>query len=206
MRNDFYPSGTVRALLPTNLVTSQTRDVLTRRLEQTARTNHPIFDDETFGMVEAVCDCLLPQDDKKEKIPLVLLLEEDLGTSKGKGWRYAALPAGNEAIMQGLKGIGEEAQTRYGKSFQRLSKTERVAVLTGIQTATAKASTWKALPAGLFFTELLALLTQLYYSHPFGKEEIGDASFADAKGWTQIGLNEWEGQEPRPFNASAQKR
>lgn len=197
MRNDFYPSGTVRALLQTDLVTPQTRDVLTKRLERTTRISNPIFDDETFALLEAVSDCLLPQNERDEKIPLAALLEENLQGGKGKGWRYAALPPDREAVVQGLKGIEEEAQSGYGRPFQQLSTGDRQSILTDVQTARAKAPSWKELPAGLFFTELLALLTQLYYSHPLGKEEIGDASFADAKGWTHIGLNSLERQEPK---------
>jgi hypothetical protein len=109
------------------------------------------------------------------------------------------MPSDYKAIIQGIKGIENEAQKRYGQLYQNLTATQQQTILTGIQINKVDASIWQNLPADLFFTELLALLTQLYYSHPLAKEEIGEVAFADAKGWEHIGLNDLEAHEPEPL-------
>ncbi|MEJ7685398.1 MAG: hypothetical protein WKG06_47665 [Segetibacter sp.] len=60
MRNDTYPQGTVSALLNTDLVTSETRNVLKERLERKEIIRPSFFDNETFITLRAVCKRLIP--------------------------------------------------------------------------------------------------------------------------------------------------
>ena len=196
MRNDFYPAGTVKALLHSGFVTPQTKAVLEERLQKKERAAPPFFDEENFAVLEAVCDCLLPQNEWTPKIPLAMLLEEELATGKGKGWRYHNMPPMKTAMVQGLKGIEEETQQVYKKSFVQLAVPGQEKILAAVQKGKTVTDAWEHLPSPLFFTELLAMVTELYYCHPLAKEEIGDVSFADAKGWDHIGLNETDGREP----------
>jgi hypothetical protein len=69
--------------------------------------------------------------------------------------------------------------------------------LLAVQRNGAPGQTWKIVPAGRFFEELLAELTECYYSDPSAQEEIGYVGFADAHGWQALGLNELEAHEPR---------
>ncbi len=84
----------------------------------------------------------------------------------------------------------------YNEKFIDLTEAGQDEVLVKVQSGNAAGKTWKQMPSRLFFEELLTLLTELYYSHPLAKEEIGEVAFADGKGWQNIGLNEHEAHEP----------
>ena len=90
------------------------------------------------------------------------------------------------------------AQMAFAKTFCDLDDAETDQILLTIQTGNAQGNEWDEIPSNLFFEELLASLVELYYSHPLAKEEIGDISFADAKGWKNIGLDQIE--KPNPNN------
>lgn len=203
MRNDHYPPGTVRALLKTDFVSPKTKEVLEKRLAIQSRPVPSFFDEESFHLLEAVCHSLFPQDFREEKIPLAVLLENSLLTGKGKGWRYDALPPMKETIVSGLKGLDEEAKAVVQKPFIALDRNTMDQLLKAIQAGRTVADIWKTLPPDLFFTELLAMLTEIYYGHPLAKEEIGDVSFADGGGWQAIGLNRLEQREPLPYNETS---
>lgn len=153
-----------------------------------ARGDQRFFSDELFALLEAVGDCLLPQDHRNEKIPLAILFERSMLMDKGKGWRYDVLPPMKEAISKGLKGVEEEALLHFQRSFTQLSRAQQEEVLRSVQQGSAGAAVWREVAPALFFEELLAQFTELYYSHPIAKNEIGEIAFADALGWTDVGL------------------
>ncbi len=203
MRNDFYPAGAVTSLLNSAEVTPQTKAVLIERLHKQQRISTTFFNDDTFALLEDVSDVLFPQGDKEQTIPLAILFEDALVSGAGKGWRYNNMPPMKAAIINGLKGIEEEGKQMYQLPFAQLSLQQKVTVLTAVQTNGVRSSAWQSLSASLFFEELLAMLTEIYYSHPIAKDQIGDASFADARGWTQLGLNHLEDREPQPLKPAA---
>lgn len=71
-------------------------------------------------------------------------------------------------------------------------------MLLAVQRGEAAGETWRSLPPGRFFEELLAEATEVYVAHPLAQEAIGYADMADAPGWTRIGLDERETREPAP--------
>ncbi len=200
MRNDTYPHGTVSALLDTDLVTFETRQVLKERLEREETIEPSFFNNETFITLRAVCNRLIPQPNSRKAVDVAGCLDSILEEGKGNGWRYNEMPTDNEAFTKGLYGIDETAELMFGEAFQQLDITKQDQVLSSIQNNTADGKTWATIPANLFFEELLAQLTEIYYSHPYAKEEIGEVAMADAKGWQKIGLNELEAHEPKALN------
>ncbi len=196
MKNDHYPSGSVRALLQTDLIKPNTHAVLKDRLEKEKIITPVFFDNKNFEILTSVCMRLIPQHDRAEVIDLPGLLDEQLSAGTGKGWRFNQMP--NDKIMysEGLSGIDETSELMYRKEFSLLAEADQDAVLSKVQLGNATGKTWKQMPSRLFFEELLTLLTELYYSHPLAKEEIGEVAFADGKGWQNIGLNEHEAHEP----------
>lgn len=200
MRNDQYPSGTVRSLLQTDFVTPPTRRVLQERLEQEAVMTPRFFDLYSFVTLGAVCARLIPQPKREKPVDLAGLLDEQLATSSGNGWRYDEMPPDNQAFRNGLVGVEQTAKAMFGKPFQLLNAMEQNKVLRAIQAGEASGATWQIIPARLFFEELLAVLVELYYSHPLAQEEIGEVAMADAKGWRTIGLNERQAPEPEALN------
>lgn len=200
MRNDIYLQGTVTALVDTDLVTPQTRDVLKERLERKEIIQPVFFDSETFLVLRAVCNRLLPQPNRKKAVDVAGCLDSILAEGKGNGWRYDKMPADKQAYLTGLYGIDETSIIMFGAAFKLLDETKQDKVLHSIQHNTAEGETWDTMPGHLFFEELLAQLVELYYSHPYAKEEIGEVAMADAKGWQKIGLNELEPHEPKVLN------
>lgn len=194
---DNYPTGTVRALLETDLVTPPTRHALQARLRQPAVTTPRFFDARDFATLRAACARLIPQTEREQAIDLAGALDERLAAGKGDGWRYDQMPPDGEAHRRGLRGLDETAQALLAMNFQQLEAAQQDEVLLAVQRGEAHGETWRTLPARRFFEELLAELTEIYYSHPLAKEEIGDASMADAHGWQKISLDEHEAHEPR---------
>jgi len=190
-----YPAGSVRALLLTDAVTPATRAALEARLS-TPPYEPQFFDAETYALLRAVAARLFPQPDRPEPIELVPAVDQRLLAGGSDGWRYDALPPDREAFRLGLGGFRQSAQATFGQDFLTLTPAQQDAVLHAVQIGQAPGEAWTTVPAARFFEELLAELTETYYSHPLAQEEIGYAGMADAPGWTRIGLNQKEDREP----------
>lgn len=196
-----YPSGTVRALLETDLVTPQTRAVLTARLEHLNPKAAPqVLDDAAFATLRAMCTLLLPQPERENPIDLAGAIDDRLARGEGNGWRYAALPPDADAYRLGLQGVDECALFMFGASYVELDPGRQKEVLEAIQRGEPAGAVWNEIPARRFFEELLAELVESYYSHPLALDEIGYAGFADAHGWQEIGLGRLTPHEPRALD------
>ena len=199
MRNDFYPQGTVTALLKTDLINPATRSVLVGRLMKQDVVKPLFFNEKNFMTLTAVCKRLVPQPSLRQQVDLPGMLDQQFFSGAGNGWRYASMPADGEAVLKGLDGIDETATIMFGKAYHFLEVEQQDEVLRAIQSGVALGATWESMPAILFFEELLTMSVELYYSHPLAKDEIGEVSMADGKGWNKVGLNEREDHEPGPI-------
>jgi gluconate 2-dehydrogenase gamma chain len=191
-----YPTGTVRALLSTTLVTPNTREVLEERLNQPV-TAPRFFATDAFATLRAVCARLIPQHDHHEPIDLAGAIDQRLAENKTDGWRYDDMPPDADAYTQGLQGLDESARLTFGVAFVDLTSEQQDQMLSMVQRGGAPGEIWKTIPQQRFFEELLAETCECYYSHPIAQEEIGYVGMADANGWQRIGLNELETHEPR---------
>ncbi len=192
-----YPSGTVRALLDTSLMTVPTRAALGPRLENEPYTPR-FFTTTEYTTLKAACARLIPQLDRDLPIALAQSVDEQLAEGLSDGWRYDALPADNVAQRQGLHGLDESAVAMFGSPFAALGEAQQDAVLSAVRRGDPLGAAWASLLAPRYFEELLAELVECYYSNPLAAEEIGYVGMADAKGWQAIGLNQLEPWEPRP--------
>lgn len=179
--NDLLASGAVKA---------RTRAVLQERLAHVTVTKPSFFSEAQFETLKAVCARLIPQDEEAEQVDLAGLLDEQLSKGTSKGWRYDGLPPDSELYPLGLEGIVRSANARFGAPFGWILPEQQDEILTAVQHGKAQSSIWRTISSQRFFEELLAAVTQLYYSHPFAKQRIGDLSFADARGWHYIGLEQ----------------
>jgi hypothetical protein len=192
-----YPSGTVRALLATPHVSEATREALQARLDAPANYTPQFLASETFALLEAVAARLFPQSDRPDTpIPLAPAVDQRLFEGRADGWRYDALPPDREAYRLGLGGIQEIAQALFQADFTVLAGEQQDAVIKALAAGNPPGATWATLNAGRFFEEMLAELTEAYYSHPLAQEEIGYVGMADLPAWTKIGLNEKDDREP----------
>lgn len=208
MTSKTYPHGTVRALVDTDFVTPATREVLKSRLmPDDVPPSHVLkprfFDAEAFDTLRAACARLIPQADRQRPVDLAGALDERLAEGKCDGWRYSRMPPDGEAYRRGLNGLNESARAMFGMAFCELDASGQDAVLLAVQRDEAQGQTWESVPARHFFEELLAELSEGYYSDPLTQEEIGYVGFADAHGWNAIGLNELEAHEPRAIEDTA---
>ncbi|MDF7814246.1 gluconate 2-dehydrogenase subunit 3 family protein [Hymenobacter sp. YC55] len=190
-----YPSGTVRSLLATDLVTDATRAALQARLD--APVHEPeFFEPQTYALLQAVAARLIPQPDRTEPIDVAAGIDKRLVDGKADGWRYDAMPPDREAYRLGLGGINQAALSLFQQPFLKLPEVQQDAVLEAVAAGTAPGDNWQQLPIGRFFEEMLAELTENYYSHPLAQEEIGYVGMADVPGWTHIQPNDLEPREP----------
>lgn len=220
MENAKYPSGSVRSLLDTDLMTEQTRLVVQSRLalediapndatpsaimsydaKHVDASTPRFFDAKSFATLKAVCVRLIPQNDREHPVDLAGAIDARLTEGKSDGWRYDDMPPDGEAHKRGIRGLDESAQLMFGKVFRELDEASQDKILLAMQRGEALGETWRTIPAKRFFEELLAELTECFYSDPLTQEEIGYVGMADAKGWRRIGLNELESHEPKPLH------
>ncbi len=191
-----YPSHTVRALVKTELVTPQTREVIQSRLDAQPDQMPRFFNEQELRTLRAVCERLIPQADRADPVNLAAALDARLADGKSDGWRYDVMPEDGEAYRRGLAGLDEIAQACFGLEFATLEGGRQDEILLAVQRSDVPEATWQRLPAKRFFEELLAELSECYYSDPLAQEEIGYVGMADAHGWRAIGLDEREEWEP----------
>lgn len=193
---DSYPQESVRALLPTALVSDATREALAQRLEASPSTPR-FFAPAEWETLIAVARRLFPQAETPPE-SLIVAIDERLTTGGGDGWRYSNMPPDGEAYRDGLRGLDETAQARIGSLFINLTDQQQDGVLTDIQQGNAPGETWTRLSQKRFFEELLAEMSEIYFSHPLAQATFGYVGMADGRGWTRIGLDEREPHEPIP--------
>ena len=160
-----YPTGSVRHLLQTSRVTSKTREVLEERLAANS-SNPQFFDAELFAILQAAAARLISQSDQLELIDVAYALDKRLAEGTGDGWRYNTMPPDPVAHRAGLRGLEESAHLMFGNGFTSLNGAEQDVVLEAIQQGKALGSIWQQIIAPRYFEELLAELTETYYSHP----------------------------------------
>lgn len=200
-----YPQNTIIALLGTEMLTEPTKKVLVERLFVPVKLKPDFFSEDEYQLLISVSKRLLPQEGDR-KIDLAGMLDTSLANGFGNGWRYDTMPPDDESFKKGIAGIEQTSLSLFGCSFLKLSAVQQDEVLLSIQGDRAAGVIWEGFPAALFFEELLVALTELYYSHPYGREEIGDLSVADNPGWEMIGLNEREPREPQEASKSQAPR
>lgn len=191
----YYTAGTVMALLQTDYVTPITKKVLEERMAYVGEAPS-FFDAPAFELLSIVCDRLVAQDPEHRIMNIALFIDQRLTENTGDGWRYSNMPPDRDMYIKGLKGIEETSTLLFKTPFIQLSKDQQLELLQSLQQGAAEGAVWKEMPSKLFFEELLAEATEIFYSHPLVQEEMGYVGMADAKGWTKIGLNERDAIEP----------
>ena len=200
MAKPAYPASSVVALLESASVTAPTRRVLQARLAARTGLAPRFFDSPSFATLSALCTRLVPPIEGIGQLDIAGTIDQMLADGTGDGWRYDAMPPDGLAYRQGLQGMDESACAMFGAPFCQLEPAQQDNVLHAVQAGTAPGSVWQALPATLFFEELLAAAVQACYAHPLAQGSIGYAGMADKPGWQAIGLNQLEAREPHALH------
>ena len=150
----------------------QTRAVVKRRLNEVPQRR--FFTETEWQILTAVCDRLIPQPDRNQRVPIVPFLDDKLAKNQGNGYRYDGMPPMREAWRRGIKAIDDEARIRWGGCFRELPHNQQDAVVRAIQYNDVRSCEWDGLPAKRFFSSMLLRdVVSVYYAHPAAWNEIG---------------------------------
>ncbi|HLI88625.1 MAG TPA: gluconate 2-dehydrogenase subunit 3 family protein [Ktedonobacteraceae bacterium] len=182
-------------------------DEATRRVVLNRVENVPpirFFSPEEATLMQAVCDRLLPQDDRDEehKIPIVNYIDERLYTNRSDGYRYEDMPPDPEAHRLGLQAIEAIARHMYNTSFIALGPREQDAVLLTLHDAKPPAAhdIWQRMSVHRFWLLLMQDVVGAYYAHPYAWDEIGFGGPAYPRGYMRL-----EGGKPEPWEVEEQR-
>lgn len=177
-------------VLDSDYVTPSTKKVLEERME---KKGVPVFfNADSFALLSRVCDLLMDQDSNNRMVEIALFVDERLQNRETDGWRYDCMPTDDEMYTLGLKAINATAIKNFQDEFIRLTKEQQLEILSLIQQGDIEKEIWKELDARLFFEELLAETTAIFFSHPLVQTSINYVGMADAKGWTKLKLDQKE--------------
>ena len=181
-------------------------DEKTKRLVIDRVENVPpfrFFSTEEAGLLEALCNCALPQEDRPEarRVPIAPWIDEWLYIGQGIGYRYEDMPEDRQAYRLGLQGFDETARHLFSAAFVDLSRAEQNEVMRQVAEGSPPGKIWSHLSAVLFFQRFMSDVITNYYAHPAAWAEIGFNGPASPRGHIRLRLNfrdPWEAREHQP--------
>jgi hypothetical protein len=181
---------------------AKTREVVLDRVNNVPEIR--FFSPPEARLLKAVCDRVLPQDDRDEshKIPIVPHIDRRLYDDSHDGYRYEDMPPDREAFRLGLRAIEEIAQHEYGAAFLEIGPKEQEEILRSLHDGKPSAAheIWKRLPVHRFWMLLISDCVDAYYSHPWAWDEIGFGGPAYPRAYMRLERGEaepWESEEKR---------
>ena len=184
-------------------------DEKTRQLVSDRVHNIPpyrFFSIQEARLLEALCDCALPQDDRPraQRVPIAPWIDEWLYIGQGQGYRYEDMPDERQTYRLGLQAFDETAHHLFGVAFVDLLRAEQEEVMRQVAEGSPPGKTWSHLSAVLFFQRLLSDVITNYYAHPAAWTEIGFSGPASPRGHISLRLNRrdpWEARERGPCSS-----
>lgn len=183
----------VEVLLKSDFLTEPTRRVLSERLGKVGENVY--LDKYSFKTLSRICDLLVAQDSDNKIINIAHFIDDRLSKNKSDGWRYDQMPDDRTSYNLALKGINEDSFMCYESKFLDLTNHQQISLLKSIQKGEVKGESWDKINSKLFFEDLLAETTEIFFSHPEVQMSINYVGMADAKGWTRLKLNQNENLE-----------
>lgn len=179
-----------------------TRNLVLARVERIPPIR--FFSPEEAKLMTAVCNRILPQDDRDDhhKIPIVNSIDERLYQDRLDGYRFEGMPPDQEAYRLGLQGIDQITQHMYGKPFIDLDPLQQESVLKTLHDGHPPAGheIWQGLPVHRFWLLLVQDVVGAYYAHPYAWDEVGFGGPAYPRGYMRL-----EGGEPEPWEVKEQR-
>lgn len=196
----YYPGFST--LSQRNYWDEATRRVVLDRVERVPPLR--FFTPAEAALLAAVCDRLLPQDDRDlaHRIPLVNAIDDRLYHGRIDGYRYDDMPPDQEAHRLGLQGIDAVARHLHGRPFQALGPRQQDEVLRTIHRGQPPAGeeVWRRLPPDRYWLLLLGDVVEAYYAHPYAWDEIGFGGPAYPRGYMRL-----EGGKPEPWEVEERR-
>lgn len=182
-------------------------DEATRKIVLDRVENVPpilFFTPDEAKLMTAVCDRIMPQDDRDSlhKIPIVNFIDQRLNEGRIEGYRFEGMPPDAEAHRLGLQGIELIATQMFARAFVDLSALEQEQVLKTIHDGAPPAGhhIWKRIPVDRFWLLIVQDVVGTYYAHPYAWDEIGFGGPAYPRGYMRL-----ENGEPEPWEVDERR-
>jgi hypothetical protein len=179
-----------------------TRKLIIQRVEEVPPIR--FFRPEEVDLLKAVCDRILPQDDRDgaHKIPIVNGIDQRLYDNRMDGYRYEKMPPDGEAHRLGLQAIEAIAHQMYGKPFVELGSLEQDTVLKTLHDGKPPAGqdVWARMPVNRYWMLLVQDVLEVYYAHPWAWDEIGFGGPAYPRAYIRL-----ENGEPEPWEVDERR-
>ena len=176
-----------------------TRRVVMDRVEHVPPIR--FFSADEARTLEAICDRVMPQDDRDaaHRIPIVPRIDDKLYNGISDGYRYEDMPPDGEAYRLGIAAIDAMARALHaGRRFVELAPDEQERLLQQLHDGAPQAAheQWRRLPVERFWLLLVGDCAAAYYAHPYAWDEIGFGGPAYPRGYMRL-----EHGEPEPWEA-----
>lgn len=162
------------------------------------------FEGKEEQLMKAICDRVLPQDDRVEsrRIPIVPRIDERLFTNQLDGYRFEGMPSHQDAYRLGIAAIDEMSRKLYEKPFADLTVRHAEEILKSIHDGkpAIDVEAWHKMPIHRFWTMLVQDCVEAYYAHPWAWDEIGFGGPAYPRGYMRLEHGDpepWEKDEVR---------
>jgi hypothetical protein len=179
-----------------------TRKVVLERVEKVP--HFQFFGASEARLLTAICDRMLPQDDRDEehRIPIAPFIDKRLHEGRIDGYRYEDMPPDREAYHLGLEGIEEIAKHLYDATFTDLTPADQERVLKTVHDGKPPAghAIWARMSVHRFWMLLLQDCLEVYYAHPWVWDEIGYGGPAYPRAYMRL-----EHGQPEPWEVNEQR-
>ena len=162
------------------------------------------FTHQELPIVTAVCDRIIPQDDRLPdwRIPVINYIDERLFNNEINGYRYEDMPPDRDAHRLGLRAIDQTAHALHGRTFAALTPLQQDLIVKSIHDGEKLAAhdIWERMSIDRYWQLLVGDCVTAYYSHPWTWDEIGYGGPAYPRAYMRLegGMPEqWEVDEQR---------
>ncbi len=196
----YYPGYST--LSQRNFWDAATREEVEKRVYDIPKIR--FFTSRELPLMEAICERILPQDDRlpEFRIPIVNYIDERLFENKISGYRFEDMPTDQDAHRLGLEAIDATAWAIHGKPFVDLDSLQQDFILKSIHDGKKLGAqdVWARMSIDRYWQLLVQDCVAAYYAHPWAWDEIGYGGPAYPRAYTRLegGLPEpWEVDERR---------
>jgi Gluconate 2-dehydrogenase subunit 3 len=162
------------------------------------------FTDQELPLITAVCERVIPQDDRvpEHRIPVVNYIDERLYKNEISGYRYEDMPPDREAHRLGLRAIDRTAREVHGRAYVELGVREQDVILKLIHDGEELGARdiWARMSIHRYWQLLVGDCVAAYYSHPRAWDEIGFGGPAYPRAYMRL-----EGGMPEPWEVDEQR-
>ena len=162
------------------------------------------FTDEELPIITAVCERVMPQDDRlpEWRIPVVKYIDERLYKNEINGYRYEDMPPDRDAHRLGLRAIDQTAREIHGCGFAELDRLQQEKILKSIHDGEQLGAQeiWARMSIDRYWQLLVGDCVEAYYSHPWAWDEVGYGGPAYPRAYMRL-----EGGMPEPWEVDEKR-